>query len=117
MLIIRGVNLFHTQVEAILLDFVGLSTNYQLIVMRNGTMDDVEVKVELDKDLYRELAPAGLAFDQVINHDKLALLYHSFQKKIKDIIGLTMHVDFKVPGSIPRSEGGKLNRIVDLRKK
>lgn len=117
MLIIRGVNLFHTQVEAILQDCGGLSTNYQLIVMRNDTMDEVEVRVELENSLYQEIAPLGLDRDNIIHHDKLSQLYHSFQKKIKDNIGLSMNVDFTVPGNIPRSEGGKLNRIVDLRKK
>jgi phenylacetate-CoA ligase len=117
MLIIRGVNLFHTQIEAILVDFGDLSPNYQLIVDRRETMDEVEVKVELDQNLYRDIAPASLEHDQVIHHDRLASLYHSFQKKIKDNIGLTMRINFNVPGSIPRSEGGKLSRIVDLRKK
>jgi phenylacetate-CoA ligase len=85
--------------------------------MRKDTMDEVEVKVELDNNLYQEILPASLDLENVIQNDRLSQLYHSFQKKIKDNIGLTMNVDFIVPGNIPRSEGGKLSRIVDLRKK
>ena len=117
MLIIRGVNLFHTQVEAVLEGFTDLSNNYQLLVKSEGTMDEVEVLVELDSELSKDLQLVALDNEIVKNHDRLGVVHRSIQKKIKDNIGLTMKVHFLMPGAIPRSEGGKLNRIVDTRKK
>ncbi len=100
MLIIRGVNLFYTQVEEVINEFDFLTPNYQLIVSRKKTMDEVLVAVEVaagfepTKDLYRK---------------KLI-------EKIKNTIGLTMKVQLAPMGTIPRSQGGKLQRIIDQRK-
>ncbi len=103
MLIIRGVNLFHTQVEHVLKDIPTLSANYQLIVTRSGAMDDVEVKVEIAET------------HQGISEDQLNEIQGHFSKKIKDNIGISMKVKIMGLGEIPRSEGGKLSRITDLR--
>ncbi len=100
MLIIRGVNLFHTQVEEVIQELDFLSPNYRLIVDRKGTMDTVEVEVEVAK---------GVAVDRVD-------LQRDCIEKIKNTIGLSMAVKLKAPGSIPRSQGGKLSRIIDNRK-
>ena len=117
MLIIRGVNLFHTQVEAVLQNFTELTTNYQLLVKRDGKMDEVEVNVELGTDLYNALGRQPLTTELINSNDRLSTMYRSLQKKIKDNIGLTMKVHLMAPGEIPRSEGGKTNRIIDTRKK
>ena len=117
MLIIRGVNLFHTQVEAVLEGFGDLSTNYQLIVKNEGKMDEVDVTVELDSEVCRVLELVTLNTEVLRSHDRLGQVHRLLQKKIKDNIGLTMKVEFLMPGAIPRSEGGKLNRIIDTRKK
>lgn len=113
MLIIRGVNLFHTQVEAALENITALSTNYQLIVSNNGSMDEVEVQVETEAVLFESL---GKECDNVLGHDKIVDALNHLKKKIKDSIGLSMKVTIAAPGAIPRSEGGKLNRIADRRK-
>lgn len=99
MLIIRGVNLFHTQVEEVIHRMTFLSPNYRLIVDRKGTMDTVAVEVETQEGV--NLADANLA--QVL------------KASIKDTIGLSMDIELKAPHSIPRSQGGKLSRIVDRR--
>ncbi len=99
MLIIRGVNLFHTQVEEIIHEFDYLSPNYCLIVERIGTMDNIQVEVEVIKGV----------------DSSNAALKNNLIQKIKSTIGLTMEVSLKNPGSIPRSQGGKLSRIVDKR--
>jgi phenylacetate-CoA ligase len=99
MLIIRGVNLFHTQVEDVIdqLDF--LCPNYRLIVDKKGAMDVVTVEVETAVGVdHTDKSLSGL-----------------LSSKIKDTIGLSMMIDLKAPDSIPRSQGGKLNRIVDRR--
>ncbi|MEO1450855.1 MAG: AMP-binding protein [Bacteroidota bacterium] len=99
MLIIRGVNLFHTQVEEVIHQMDFLSPNYRLVVSRKGTMDAVKVEAEA-------IAGVNVA-------DKA--LGQQLCTRIKDTIGLSMQVDIKAPGSIPRSQGGKLNRILDQR--
>lgn len=101
MLIIRGVNLFHTQVEEVIYRTAGLSPNYRLIVAKKGAMDTVTVEVETEKGVSTA-------------HQELSL---KLGKNIKESIGLSMEVVLKTPNTIPRSEGGKLNRIVDRRAK
>lgn len=101
MLIIRGVNLFPTQVESIIETIPKLSPNYQLIVSKKNAMDTVEVKVEVSDS------------NDVTNMN----LANNFAKKIKDNIGISMKIILTKPGEVPRSEGGKLKRVIDLRTK
>jgi len=116
MLIIRGVNLFHTQVEAALEDIQGLSANYQLVVSKAKAMDEVEVRVEINAVLFDELGADCLA-EGAARHELLQQAEYRLSKKIKDNIGLSMRIILKEPNTIPRSEGGKLSRILDLRNK
>jgi phenylacetate-CoA ligase len=113
MLIIRGVNLFHTQVESVLEAIPQLSNNYQLLVSRSGTMDEVMVKIEADDQVFEALHATAA---DPLSHDSLTGAVRSLQQKIKNDIGLSMKISLEIPGAIPRSEGGKLSRIVDLRK-
>ncbi|MBR9921091.1 MAG: AMP-binding protein [Bacteroidetes bacterium] len=99
MLIIRGVNLFHTQVEEVIHNTGGLSANYRLIVEKVQNMDQVTVEVESDQRT-------------TVENENLAA---GLKSKIKATIGLSMQIDIKAPGSIPRSEGGKLGRVLDKR--
>jgi phenylacetate-CoA ligase len=116
MLIIRGVNLFHTQVEDILRDMEGLSSHYQLIVTRESTMDEVEVMVEISLPMAMDLQMTDKTAEEIDKHEMVKYIKGHFSKKIKDIIGLSMKISIVPPGAIPRSEGGKTNRIKDLRK-
>ncbi len=100
MLIIRGVNLFHTQVEEVIHQFDFLSPNYRLVVERSETMDSLTVEVEMAKGANSDAD--GWA--------------QQLKNRIKATIGLSMAVDLKSPNSIPRSQGGKLSRILDKRK-
>lgn len=99
MLIIRGVNLFHTQVEEVIHKIDYLSPNYRLVVEKKGVMDCVTVEVETL---------------QAIERDNQELI-KNIGKRIKNSIGLTMAIELKAPNSIPRSQGGKLSRILDKR--
>ncbi len=99
MLIIRGVNLFYTQVEEVIHEFDFLSANYRLIVDRVGNMDRVTVEVET-------LHPGHAGNNDLALH---------LREKIKGTIGLSMTIDLKEPGTIARSQGGKLSRIMDRR--
>ncbi|MEM7657277.1 MAG: phenylacetate--CoA ligase, partial [Bacteroidota bacterium] len=99
MLIIRGVNLFYTQVEEVIQELPFLLPNYQLIVSRERTMDEVLVRVEVAKGVSSE--DASLA--------------QQLATKIKNTIGISMKIQLEAPGAIPRSQGGKLKRVVDQR--
>jgi len=110
MLIIRGVNLFHTQVESLLEDFEHLAPNYQLIVSREGAMDKVQLDVEVSKELSDTLD------GNIAPSDMVKEMTRHLERKIKDTIGLSMEVCLKGYYEIPRSQGGKLKRITDMRK-
>ena len=101
MLIIRGVNLYPSQVEAVLVGIEGLSAHYLLIVERVGTMDRLTVEVELD-------AAAAAA------PDRHAQMEADIAHHLKSMIGLTARVIASPPGTIPRSTG-KAVRVHDLR--
>ena len=102
MLIIRGVNVYPSQIEAVLVGLPGLAPHYQIVLDSDGTLDSVTVEVEA--------APGAVAGD-----DDLAALAGDVRHHIKSIIGLTCHVDAKRPGELPRSQG-KAVRVRDLRK-
>lgn len=102
MLIIRGVNVFPQQIEAILLETEGLSPHYQLVVTRDGAMDNLEVRVEINE---------GVFSDEIKG---LQRLEKNVQKTIKEFLGVTTRVKLVEPKGIERSEG-KVKRIIDLR--
>jgi phenylacetate-CoA ligase len=115
MLVIRGMNLYPTQVEEVLMGIPGVVPHYQVAVKREGTLDEVEVKVEVTEDIFREIAQETLSEDSVEADVRLQSLRNRIQHTIKGTIGLNMKVILMAPGTIPRSEGGKLKRAVDLR--
>jgi phenylacetate-CoA ligase len=99
MLIIRGVNLFPTQVEELVLQEKGLGGQYQLVVTRDGHLDELLIRCEL----------ALGAFDDGIGK-RLA-------ERIKNLIGVTATVQVEPNNSIERTLVGKARRVVDQRKK
>lgn len=115
MLVIRGVNFFPTQVEDILGGLAGASPYYQVVARRRGSLDEVEVHVEVAEALLHELGLGALTDEIVQQHDCLQRLQGTFARKIKDNIGLSMQVRLVGSGQLPRSEGGKLSRVKDLR--
>ena len=116
MLIVRGVNLYPTQVEEVLMSIPDVVPHYQVIVTREGTLDEVEVKVEVTEAVFRTLASETLAEDIVEANTQMRTLRHTIQQAIKGAIGLNMKITLVAPATIPRSEGGKLRRTLDLRK-
>ena len=101
MLIIRGVNVYPSQVEAVLIGLPDIAPHYQLVVERRGSLDHVSVEVE---------ARAGLPADA------FAAVARGVAHHIKSLIGITTDVTVKQPGEIPRSQG-KAVRVRDLRPK
>jgi phenylacetate-CoA ligase len=102
MLIIRGVNMFPSQVENVIMSFPELATQYQIIVDRPGALDTFAVKVEL-KEQFQKLK---------IDQDKLIA---GIKTKIRDITGLSAAIEIVPCGELPRS-AGKAKHVLDLRK-
>ncbi|HEX6464181.1 MAG TPA: phenylacetate--CoA ligase, partial [Vicinamibacterales bacterium] len=96
MLIIRGVNLYPSEVERVLLGVEDVAPHYQLVVERPGAMDELTVLCE----------PLSS-----VDHDGLAL---HLQRVLHDATGISMIVKVLEPGSVPRSEG-KAVRVIDKR--
>ncbi|NNF35347.1 MAG: phenylacetate--CoA ligase, partial [Saprospiraceae bacterium] len=111
MLIIRGVNVFPTQVEEVLDEFTDFSPTYQLIIERTDALDSVMIKIEISRSLAKDIKDLS----PKTKEDILRNLKQHLTKKIKDNIGISMEVIIVKNGSIPRSQGGKLKRVVDLR--
>lgn len=115
MLIIRGVNLYPTQVEEILLGIAGIVPHYQLVVRRSGTLDEAELRVEVSPALFQTLAREVLDEESVEADARMRELRATIGHQVKGALGLTMRISLAGPGTIPRSEGGKLKRTLDLR--
>lgn len=102
MLIIRGVNVFPSQIEAVLLT-LGFSPNYQLIVERVNNLDTLEVQLEITND----------SFDDVLTG--LSNIEKKISEEIRSLLGVAAKVTLVAPGSIKRSEG-KAVRVIDRRR-
>ena len=103
MLIIRGVNVFPSQIEFAVMSFPELAAQYQIVVDRPGALDTFAVKVELTEQTSKKR-----------KLDKEALK-RDIQGKIHSITGLSANIEIVKGGEIPRSEG-KAKRVLDLRK-
>ena len=115
MLIIRGVNVFPTQVEEVLGRFTELSPHYQLVVSRVGTLDALEVRAEVTEEFFRSVGVELLSDDAIEADHVLRALRGQVAGLIRDSIGCTMTVSVVAPGSVPRSDGGKMARVIDTR--
>ena len=103
MLIIRGVNVFPSQVEYAVMCFSELATQYLIVVDRPGALDTFVVKVELS-----EKAAKDPKLDANV-------LKNGIQKQIHIVTGISADVEIVKPGELPRTEG-KAKRVLDLRK-
>jgi phenylacetate-CoA ligase len=111
MLIIRGVNVYPTQVEATLLELPELTPNYRIVVSREHTLDEADVEVEVSDAFLREAGSESLGEE----HEHVRALRSRVEGRLRESTGCTIGVLLKAPGSVPRSEGGKLQRVVDRR--
>lgn len=103
MLIIRGVNVFPSQIEEILMKSEGVEPHYQIVVERHGSLDSIEVQVEVSDNIFS---------------DEVKVLENLSKKlvgDIKDLLGISCKVKLVEPKSIARSEG-KAQRVIDKRK-
>jgi phenylacetate-CoA ligase len=104
MLIIRGVNVFPTQIEEQVLRDKRLSGTYQIVLSRDGHLDNVEVRCELQPDASASLSPADIA-----------TLTKELQHRIKTIIGISTRIEVMDFGTLPRTQTGKARRVWDNR--
>jgi len=102
MLIIRGVNVYPSQIEAVLVGRAGIAPHYQLVVTRDGNMDALRVEVEAAADIEEDADKYSAIGNDVVHH-------------IKAMVGVTCSVEVKRPGAVPRSQG-KAVRVRDMRK-
>ncbi|MDO4550210.1 MAG: phenylacetate--CoA ligase [Planctomycetia bacterium] len=104
MLIIRGINVFPSQIETAIMRVEGTLPHYQIILTRVGGLDQVEIKVEIDSELFDG--------DIISSYEKLQkeLVY-----SVERIIGLKVKITMVAPRTLRRSEG-KLQRVIDERK-
>jgi phenylacetate-CoA ligase len=109
MLIVRGVNVYPTQVESVLLRVPELTPHYRLVVTRERTLDEVEVEVEVAESYLRSIGGG-------VDSDAARPLERRVEGLIRDTIGTSMRVSLLAPGDGPRSEGGKLVRVDDRRR-
>jgi len=116
MLIVRGVNIYPTQIEEILTGIPDVVPHYQLVVSRDGTLDEVEVRVEVTEPLFQRVGRDVLSDELVATDHRLHTLREGIARRIRDTLGLRTTVTLVAPGTVPRSEGGKLRRVVDNRK-
>ncbi|PKN13094.1 MAG: phenylacetate--CoA ligase [Deltaproteobacteria bacterium HGW-Deltaproteobacteria-4] len=103
MLIIRGVNVFPSQIESILVRVEGVEPHYLLIVDREENLDTLEVQVEVGEELFSDEIKV------------LQSLAKRIEKEIKENLGVTSRVKLVEPKTIQRSEG-KAKRVIDNRK-
>ncbi|WP_313026774.1 phenylacetate--CoA ligase [Soonwooa sp.] len=115
MMIIRGVNFFHTQIADVLEAYDFASANYQIELTRKSAMDSVKVSVEIEDAFLKSCDIFKISDENKSSSEQLLQVKKTLEKKIKDCIGLSMEVCLCNIGDLPRSEGGKLNRIVDNR--
>lgn len=102
MLIIRGVNVFPSQIESVLLEFGDTEPHYLLVVDRKGALDDLEIWVELNEKFFSDKVRA------------LEDLENKLRGRILSVLGISARIKFVEPRTIPRSEG-KAKRVVDKR--
>ncbi len=103
MLIIRGVNVFPSQIEHVLLNIEGLEPHYQIIVDRRGALDELEVQVEVSEKVFSDEMKRLDELKRRIEHD------------LKDFLGVGAKVTLVEPRTIQRFEG-KAKRVIDKRK-
>lgn len=103
MLIIRGVNVFPSQVESVLLEMSETTPHYQLIVTRENNLDTLEIKVEIDDQFWSDEIKVLEGLKKRISHN------------ITGTLGVHAIIKLVEPGSIERSEG-KAKRVIDKRK-
>ncbi|HEX2909955.1 MAG TPA: phenylacetate--CoA ligase [Chloroflexia bacterium] len=111
MIIVRGVNVFPSEVERVLLDFEELAPHYQIVLSRPENLDVVTVMTEVSTDFFDKIAPVDLLHE---DHEEVLKLLHRVRNQLQTSLGVNMEVKIGAPRTVPRSEG-KAVRVIDNR--
>ncbi|MDD1742578.1 MAG: phenylacetate--CoA ligase [Methanotrichaceae archaeon] len=102
MLIIRGINVFPSQVESVIMNIPGVGDHWEIIVDRKGPLDVMTVRVELTESGFSDKIGDIISLKKIIS------------KELKNVLNIAAEVDLAEPGTIPRSMG-KAKRVTDNR--
>jgi phenylacetate-CoA ligase len=102
MLIIRGVNVYPSQIESVIVQIPGLEPHYQILVDRQGSMDMLEVWIEVSPEIFTD------------NIKGLEKLEKKIRGEMESVLGIGVKLKLVEPKAIQRSEG-KAQRIIDRR--
>lgn len=102
MLIIRGVNVFPSQIEDVLFKIEGVRPHYLIVVDRQKGLDDLEVRLEVAEEVFSDIMADMVSFQ------------HNVADRLQTVLGLRAKITLVEPGSIERS-AGKSKRVLDLR--
>jgi phenylacetate-CoA ligase len=102
MLIIRGINVFPSQIEAVLMQMEETEPHYQIVVERKGALDELEILVEVNERIFS---------DEI---KRLEDIERKIEKEVESTLGISVKVKLAEPKSIQRSEG-KAKRVIDKR--
>jgi phenylacetate-CoA ligase len=102
MLIVRGINVFPSQIESVLLQVKGVEPHYQIVVDRQHTLDDLEVWIEVSEEIFA---------DEI---GRLEALQQELRAELHNVLGISARVKLVESRSIQRSEG-KAKRVIDRR--
>ena len=103
MIIIRGVNVFPSQIESVLVGMQGVAPHYMLYVDRENSTDTLEIQVEMTEAMFSDTV------------SEVEVVRRQIVEKVKSVVGVTAKVKLVAPKSIPRFEG-KAKHVVDRRK-
>ncbi|MGV8082579.1 MAG: phenylacetate--CoA ligase family protein [Coriobacteriia bacterium] len=102
MMIIKGVNVYPSQIEEVILGIEGVRPHYQIVIDRKKGLDDLEVRLEVDRAIFSDMVTDMVVFQRAV------------ADRLESVLGLRAKVSLVQPGSIERSEG-KAPRVLDLR--
>ena len=105
MLIVRGINVFPSQVESVILSMPECAPHYLIIVDRQGNLDTMTVQVEMRQEYFAQ------GFD---TFDPIFKLEHDLASKLRSVLSISAKVEVKQPGTLERSEG-KSKFVIDKR--
>jgi phenylacetate-CoA ligase len=112
MLVIRGVNVFPSEIERVLLTHPELAPYYQIIVDRTSSMPRLEVDAEVGEAFFHTMGGSVMAEQLDSAIQDVQRLRRRLEENLQTALSLHAHVNLKPPGSVPRSEG-KAVRVVE----
>ena len=115
MLVLRGVNVYPSEIERVLFGIPELAPHYQIIIERVSTLDEAMVNVEATLLFQERIGQAAINDDAWTAHDEVKWLRQKVGRALQDALGLHIAVNVFTAGTLPRSEG-KAVRLIDRRK-